>query len=163
MPILPPSSSPCWKEVIAAPRSMPVVIGLLQEGATVEGGPTSSSVAPQHQGWRALLHRHRALGLHRRAASGLHGGDCRRKAWPPSTAGACMASVARLASLHRCVVTTTRRYCSGWLGQKKWWSTHSTTSIASGGNSLRAMPHHRIASVASLHAIAPSPLPRFTS
>jgi hypothetical protein len=49
------------------------------------------------------------------------------------------------------VVTTTRQYCSGWLGQKKWRSTHSTASIASGGNSLGPHP-----------AVVLPPSPRFT-
>jgi hypothetical protein len=80
---------------------MPVVVGLPQEGVAVEGGPTLPPVVPRRQGWRALLYRHRALGLHRRATYGLRGGDRRHKAWPPSTAGARMSSVALLASLHR--------------------------------------------------------------
>jgi hypothetical protein len=62
------------------PRSMPAIIGLPQEGAAIEGGPAPPPVAPQRQGWRALLYCHRALGLHRRAASVLRGGDRRRKA-----------------------------------------------------------------------------------
>jgi hypothetical protein len=78
LPILPPSPSSGWKEVVAAPRSMPAIIELPQEGATIEGGPAPPPVVTRRQGWRALLHRRRTLGLYRRAALGLCGGDRRR-------------------------------------------------------------------------------------
>jgi hypothetical protein len=57
---------------------MLAVVELPHEGATIEGGPAPPPVAPQRQGWRALLHRRRALDLYRCAASGLRGGDRRR-------------------------------------------------------------------------------------
>jgi hypothetical protein len=112
------------------PRSMPAVIGLPQEGAAVEGGPAPPPVAPQRQGWRALLYCHRALGLHRRAASVLRGGDRRRKAWPPSTAGACMASAAGLASLHR-------------RGPPWWWPSSQSLWPPSTAVTRLASLHHR--------------------
>jgi hypothetical protein len=48
-------------------------------------------------------------------------------------------------------VTTVRRYYSGWLGQKKWRSTHSTASVATGGNNLGPRP-----------TVTLPPSPRFT-
>jgi hypothetical protein len=53
------------------------------------------------------------------------------------------------------MVTTMRRYCSGWLGQKKWRSTYSTAFVASGGKGhtplSRCLRH--AASIASLRVI----------
>jgi hypothetical protein len=93
-PDLGPADTPIvavLEEVIATPKSMPAVIGLPREEAAVEGGTVPPLVAPRRQGWRALFHRRHALCLHRHAALGLRGGDRRRKAWSPSTAGASRA------------------------------------------------------------------------